>query len=135
MDNISAGLPANSSAASPPRDAPGGNVRPVTDPAVGPLLPDRREAGFCLVANGCYIAFGPAQGAADTGVMIQHGSPRWLMVIFGLLTVPLGLYLWHRQGHYFGLGETKGKVNHQAAIISASLLAAIVGVELIINSR
>ena len=92
-------------------------------------------AGFCLIANGVYIAFGPADGAADTGVMIQHGSPRWVMVLFGMFTAPFGLYLWHRQGKHFGLGEAKGKVSHQAAIVSASLLVAIVGVELMIDSR
>ena len=92
-------------------------------------------AGFCLIANGVYIAFGPVDGAADTGVMIQHGSPRWIMFIFGFLAVSLGLYLWNRQGVYFGLGEAKGKVNRQAVIVSASLLATIVGVELIINSQ
>ena len=92
-------------------------------------------AGFCLIANGVYLAFGPADGAADTGVMMQHGSPRWTMVLFGILTAPFGLYLWHRQGRHFGLGEAKGKVSRQAAIVSASLLVAIAGVELIINSR
>ena len=92
-------------------------------------------AGFCLIANGAYIAFGPADGAADTGIMIQHGSPRWIMVLFGIFTAPLGLYLWHRQGRHFGLGEAKGKVSRHAAIVSASLLAAIAGVELMINSR
>ena len=76
-----------------------------------------------------------ADGAADTGVMLQHGSPRWALILFGMLTASLGLYLWHRQGKHFGLGETRGKVNRRAAIVSASLLAAIVGMELIINSK
>jgi len=92
-------------------------------------------AGFCLIANGVYIAFGPADGAADTGVMMQHGSPRWLMVSFGILAAPLGLYLWHNQGKHFGLGEAKGHVSRSAAIVSAALLAVVVGVELIFNSR
>jgi hypothetical protein len=82
-------------------------------------------AGFCLIANGAYIAFGSADSAADTGVMI----------IFGILTVLPGLYLWHSQGKHFGLGEAGGKVNRQAAIVSALLLFTIVGVELIINSK
>lgn len=92
-------------------------------------------AGFCLIANGVYIAFGSADGAADTGVMMQHGSPYWVMIIFGILTVLPGLYLWHSQGKHFGLGEAGGKVNRQAAIVSALLLLAVVGVELIINSK
>lgn len=92
-------------------------------------------AGFCLIVNGVYIAFGPAAGAADTGVMIQHGSPRWLMVLFGILTVPSGLYLWHNQGKYFGLGEAGGQVSRSAAIVSAVLLVVLAGIELIVNSR
>jgi hypothetical protein len=92
-------------------------------------------AGFCLIANGVYIAFGPVNGAGDPGVMMQHGSARWVTILFGILTAPLGLYFWHRQGKYFGLGEAKGKVNRHAAIISAMMFVAIVAVELIINSK
>ena len=92
-------------------------------------------AGFCLIANGFYIAFGPPEGGADTGVMALHGSPRWVMVLFGLLTAPLGMYLWHRQGPHFGLGEAEGKVSRKAVIVSASLLLAIVAVELMVNSK
>ncbi|MDD5678781.1 MAG: hypothetical protein PHW60_12465 [Kiritimatiellae bacterium] len=92
-------------------------------------------AGFCLIANGIYIAFGPSAGAADTGVMIQHGSPHWIMIIFGLLTALLGMYLWHRQGERFGLGEAKGTVSRKATVVSVLLLAAIVGGELIIGHK
>ena len=92
-------------------------------------------AGFCLIANGAYIAFGPSEGAADTGVMVQHGSPRWLMVAFGILTIPIGFYLWHGQGTYFGLGHARGEVSRPATIVSVLLLVAIVGAELIMNSR
>lgn len=90
-------------------------------------------AGFCLVANGYYIALGHAEGGADTAVMMMHGSPRWVMVFFGILTASLGLYLWHRQGIYFALGEANGKVNRRAVIVSVSLFMAITVVELIIN--
>ncbi|NQU25285.1 MAG: hypothetical protein HQ567_28710 [Candidatus Nealsonbacteria bacterium] len=90
-------------------------------------------AGFCLIANGAYIAFGPGDGGADTGVMMQHGSPRWLMVLFGILTAPLGLYLWHGQGEHFGLAEAQGNVSRQAAIVSALLLVGIVVAEVVIN--
>jgi len=86
-------------------------------------------AGFCLIANGAYIAFGPGDGWADTGVMIRHGSPRAVMVLFGLVTIPLGLYLWHGQGSHFGLGEAKGKVDRRAAWVCAMLLVVLVVME------
>ena len=92
-------------------------------------------AGFCLIANGMYIAFGPSKGAVDTAIMLRHGSSRWIMVIFGICTVSLGLCFWHRQGPHFGLAVAGGKVNRQAVIVSVALLMAIVTVELIINSK
>ncbi|MBN1911255.1 MAG: M50 family metallopeptidase [Pirellulales bacterium] len=92
-------------------------------------------AGFCLIANGVYIAFGPSHGGADSGVMTAHGTARGVMVLFGLATVPLGLYLWHRQGPHFGLGPSQGQVNRTATVASTLLLLAVVAVELLINSR
>jgi len=93
-------------------------------------------AGFCLIANGVYIGVGRfiADGA-DPWMMTENGSPRWVLVMFGLITFPLGLYLWHRQGKHFGLGEAKGKVNPAASFISAGLLAGVVVAELVYNSR
>jgi hypothetical protein len=87
-------------------------------------------AGFCLVANGAYVGAGwwVADGA-DPRVMMDNGSPVWLLVLFGLLTVPLGLYLWHRQGRYFGLGEARGRVSVWAVIASAVLFLALAGAE------
>jgi hypothetical protein len=93
-------------------------------------------AGFCLVANGVYIGIGWALAdGADPSVMTENGSPRWLLVLFGLLAAPIGLYLWHRQGSHFGLGEAKGNVNMRAALISATLLLALAGAELLRNVR
>jgi hypothetical protein len=93
-------------------------------------------AGFCLVANGVYIGTGWLfANGADPGVMIEHGSPKWLLVVFGLLTFPTGLYLWHRQGHHFGLAEANGKVSNWASAISAALLVVLVVFELIRNQR
>lgn len=93
-------------------------------------------AGFCLVANGVYIGTGWLfANGADPGVMTQNGSPTWLLLAFGLLTFPAGLYLWHRQGHHFGLAEANGHVSNLAAAISAALLVGLVAFELIRNQR
>jgi hypothetical protein len=93
-------------------------------------------AGFCLVANGVYIGSGwLIANGADPGVMIENGSPSFLLVVFGLLTFPTGLYLWHRQGHYFGLAEANGHVSKSAPAISAALLIVLVAFELIRNQR
>ena len=92
-------------------------------------------AAFCLVANGVYIGMGSSKNGWDTEVMLDNGSPRWLMVLFGLATYPLGLYLWHKLGPNFGLGQAKGKVDRKATITSAALLLTLVTVELIMNSQ
>jgi len=92
-------------------------------------------AGFCLIVNGVYIAFGPSTGGADSAVMIEHGTPRWLMITFGLLTAPLGLYLWHRQGPHFGLGETHGKVERTAVVTSTFLFLTVFIAGLLFGNR
>jgi hypothetical protein len=67
--------------------------------------------------------------------MMENGSPRWLLVLFGAMAFPLGLYLWHRQGRHFGLGDAKGKVDKGAALVSAGLFLALAGAEVVRNVR
>ncbi|MEZ6129070.1 MAG: hypothetical protein R3C59_10325 [Planctomycetaceae bacterium] len=55
-------------------------------------------AGFCLIANGAYVALGAFEGVGDCGVMLQHGSPFWTLPAFGIITIPAGLFLWHGLG-------------------------------------
>jgi len=81
-------------------------------------------AGFCLLANGLYIAGGSFDHIGDCGEMLRHGSSIWQLWLFGLLTAPLGLWLWHRQGPNFGLGPAKGKVSHG---VTYATLGACVG--------
>jgi len=78
---------------------------------------------FVLIANGVYIGIGHflAEGA-DPWVMMANGSPRWVLVLFGAVAFPLGLYLWHRQGPHFGLGDAKGKVDTRAVFISGGVI-------------
>ncbi len=92
-------------------------------------------AGSCLIANGCYIGLGWMDRVGDAGVMLAHGSERWMCILLGLATVPLGLYLWHRQGPYFGLGPSKAKVNRSAVVVSATLFIALVTLELVFGNR
>jgi hypothetical protein len=72
-------------------------------------------AGFCLIANGAYIGVGSFDGIGDCGEMLRHGSNRWQLWLFGAITVPVGLWLWHRQGQNFGLGAAAGNVNPRVA--------------------
>ena len=92
-------------------------------------------SGSCLIANGCYVGVGWMGRIGDAGVMLALGSGRWMCVLFGLATAPLGLYLWHRQGSYFGLGSSGGKVNRSAVVVSAALFIALVTLELAFGNR
>jgi len=59
-------------------------------------------AGFCLVANGAYIGCDfSVVGPTDTGLLIEHGANRLLLVLFGVLGVSGGLFLWHGQSRFF----------------------------------
>lgn len=72
-------------------------------------------AGFCLIANGAYIAGGALEGIGDCGVMHQTGTPLWLMWSFGLLTVPAGFWLWHRLGSFRNWRRHPERVSEQSA--------------------
>lgn len=52
-------------------------------------------AGFCLVANGSYLAVGAFESIGDAGELLKHGSQTWQLVLFGLTVIPIGFLLWH----------------------------------------
>jgi len=88
-------------------------------------------AGFCLVANGAYLLAGSVTRIGDPGDLLRLGMPAWPMWLFGAITVPTGLRLWHRLGPHFGLGPAAGRVSRKAAYASAALLIAVVAAELV----
>jgi hypothetical protein len=88
-------------------------------------------AGFCLIANGAYIGLGSFGGVGDCGEMLRHGSPMWHLWLFGAVTMPAGLWLWHRQGEHFGLGHARGRVDARAAYGSLVVLTGLLVLALI----
>ncbi len=85
-------------------------------------------AGFCLIANGAYIAVGSFDHVGDCGEMLRHGSVMWQLWLFGSLAIPAGFCLWHRLGTHFGLGSANGEVNNRVAYVT--MLAALMLVAL-----
>ena len=67
---------------------------------VAPTLPGQLQffAGFCLVANGAYIAVGSIDGVGDAGDLLRLGSPNWLLWLVGSSGIAAGFYMWHRLG-------------------------------------
>jgi hypothetical protein len=91
-------------------------------------------AGFCLIANGLYISLGSFGRVGDCGEMLRHGSGLWQLWLFGLVTVPVGIWLWHGQGAEFGLGNSPKVVNPAIAYTMLGIVLTVVVAELILGS-
>jgi hypothetical protein len=93
-------------------------------------------SGFCLIANGGYLIGGAllAGGGDDGGVILQQGGSRWHLLVFGIVAVTAGLYLWNGLGPSFGLGPSRGQVNRKAAIGVTVLLLAVICLMLLLPS-
>lgn len=82
--------------------------------------------GFCLIANGAYIAGGSWDGIGDCGVMLHTGTPLWIMWSFGLLTIPTGFLLWHRLGTLQDWWRTPESITPRAAWTTFLILIAMI---------
>lgn len=92
-------------------------------------------AGFCLVANGSYIACGAFDGIGDSGVMLSTGSPMWGLIAFGIITVSLGLLLWHRLGSPRTLISHPDLIAARFAYGTCLLLLIVIAIEWTIFGR
>jgi hypothetical protein len=92
-------------------------------------------AGFCLIANGAYIAVGSFERVGDCGEMLRHGSATWQLWLFGAVTVPAGLCLWHQQGNHFGLSAAQGRVSAGVAYASLVVCLALLLMALVVDGE
>lgn len=76
-------------------------------------------AGFCLIANGAYLAFGSFDEVGDAGELLRHGVPIWLLWLFGVVTISAGFWLWNGLGRHFGLGVAPGPID---AVVTYTML-------------
>ena len=84
-------------------------------------------AGFCLIANGAYIGLGSFAQVGDCGEMLRTGTPLWVMIVFGMLTVPAGFFLWHRLGSLKNFFDRPALVTPAMAYgLAAALIVAVV---------
>lgn len=94
-------------------------------------LPDfaflfRFFAGFCFVSNGLYLGLGSFEQIGDCGELLLRGAALWQLWIFAALTVPAGLWLWHGQGGYFGIGAEKRTVDRRVVIGSVLVCGVLI---------
>jgi len=90
-------------------------------------------AGFCLIANGVYISLGSFGHIGDCGEMLRHGSAFWQLWLFGLVTVPAGIWFWHGPGAEFGVGKSPKVVSPTIAYAMLGIVLTVVAAELIIG--
>ncbi|MFT3785602.1 MAG: hypothetical protein QM770_05485 [Tepidisphaeraceae bacterium] len=86
-------------------------------------------AGFCLIANGCYLGVGTVDPVGDARVLVTHGAPRWTLVLFGIAALLAGGFIWHRCSGRFGFGSASHAIEPQHAwwTASLSLIATLLG--------
>jgi Peptidase M50B-like len=90
-------------------------------------------AGFCLVANGAYLLGGSLYPVGDAQTLLDNGTPRWTLAIFGIAGLASGLALWHGLGKHFGFGQPvapadKGAVWGMSACAVILLIAELLWV-------
>lgn len=85
-------------------------------------------AGFCLLANGAYLGIGAFDRVGDCGDLLRHGARMWQLWLFGAVTAPAGLWLWHGLGASFGMGPSAKEVSRGVTVavcVACVLLLAI----------
>lgn len=90
-------------------------------------------AGFCLVANGLYVGLGSFSQVGDCGDILKNGSEPWHLWVFGLVTVPAGIWLWHAQGRHFGLGKDAARVEWPVSLPILAVSAALLTLGLVLG--
>jgi hypothetical protein len=74
--------------------------------------------------------FGSPGRIGDAGDLLRYGAPIVLLWLFGVITIPVGLWMWNGLGAHFGLGEDRGKVDSTVAYVMLAIAIAFVLIEL-----
>lgn len=90
-------------------------------------------AGFCLIANGSYLAAGAIAPVGDARRLLDLGVPAWALLAFGAVTVPSGLRLWHGLGKNFGIGPDASPIDRRIVLTLVTLLIATIALELLLS--
>ena len=91
-------------------------------------------AGFCLIANGAYLAGGSFAGVGDAGDLLRHGGAMWHLWLFGLATIPAGLALWNGLGPHFGYGTDARQIPRGLSYTCLAALGLLIGLEVLISA-
>jgi hypothetical protein len=92
-------------------------------------------AGFCLIANGLYIAVGSFEGIGDAGDLLRHGAKQDAQLMFGAIAFALGVWVWHRASVDFGFGTNARVIRTTEAVAAAATAALFVLLAAAFGSR
>ena len=67
--------------------------------------------------------------------MLRNGSKLWQLWLFGVVTTPIGIWLWHRQGTHFGLGPAMGRVSREIAYVTLAGCLGLVVLGFLVGER
>ncbi len=92
-------------------------------------------AGFCLIANGAYIAIGSFDGVGDCGEMLRTGTPIWVMIAFGAVAISGGLFIWHRLGSARQFLSNPKLVSRRTAYVTVGALCLLLLAESLLSPK
>jgi hypothetical protein len=90
-------------------------------------------AGFCLIANGCYLGYGVIEPIGDAEELLRHGTPLWILGLFGVITIPMGFRLWHGLGPKFGWGPNGDRVWWSRVVTTCGVLIIMIMLEVMLS--
>jgi hypothetical protein len=86
-----------------------------------------------LLANGAYISIGSFDRIGDCGEMLRTGTPQWVMILFGVVSIPMGFCIWHRLGSLRDFVTNPTIISPRAAYGAFSLALIAVGAGFVLS--
>jgi hypothetical protein len=88
-------------------------------------------AGACLVGNGAYLGASTlaSESELDAPVILAQGGAAWQTLLFAVVAMVSGFYVWNGLESAFGLGDAKGRVDRSATVVAVAILAIVVVTE------
>ena len=90
-------------------------------------------AGFCLIANGVYLAAAMWEPVGDVRTLQQLATPLWLMSAVGVFVAAAGIACCTGLGPRFGWKRIDGEVDTRVAWAMATLAVITIGLELVLS--
>ncbi|WP_437185112.1 hypothetical protein SH668x_002203 [Planctomicrobium sp. SH668] len=90
--------------------------------------------GFCLIANGAYLGSAMNTPIGDSAELLQHGASRWQLILFSILTVPSGIWMWDGVHRELGIGPNSTVIPKWFCITTWGLLIVQISLYFLIAS-